>query len=92
LGGHKNKLHDGERIKPLMFGVCLAVSELEKLLPDMMALKSYEVENDRRKVWFVQQERSIAQRKILLRDLRVCKANGVESRIYLSNDDIKKIN
>ncbi len=75
-----------------MFGVCLAVSELEKLLPDMMALKSYEVENDRRKVWFVQQERSIAQRKILLRDLRVCKANGVESRIYLSNDDIKKIN
>jgi hypothetical protein len=90
LGGHKNKLHDGERIKPLMFGVCLAVSELEKLLPDMMALKSYEVGNDRRKVWFVPQE-SIAQRKILLHDLRVCKANGVESRIYLSNDDIKKI-
>jgi hypothetical protein len=37
-------------------------------------------------------ERNKAQRKILLRYLRVYKANGVKSRISLSNDDIKKIN
>jgi hypothetical protein len=35
------------------------------------------------------QERNIAQRKIPLHDLRVRKANGVESRISLSNDNIK---
>jgi hypothetical protein len=43
----RNKFNDGEKIKSLMFGVCLAVSELEKLLPDMVTLKSCEVENDR---------------------------------------------
>jgi hypothetical protein len=44
----KTNFNDGERIKPLMFGVFLAVNELEKLLPDMMALKSCEVENNQR--------------------------------------------
>jgi hypothetical protein len=38
------------------------------------------------------QERNIAQRKIPLHDLRIRKANGVESRISPSNDENKKIN
>jgi hypothetical protein len=88
----KTNFNDGEKIKTLMYGVCLEMSELEKLLPNMMALKHCEVKNDRRRIWFMPRERHIAQRKILLHDIRVCKANGDESRISLSNDDIEKIN
>jgi hypothetical protein len=72
--------------KPTKFGVCITVDELKKLLPDMMALKDCDEDNQWRRVWFKKSD------KKFLYDLNLRKFDGKETSISLTHKDIKKIN
>ncbi len=75
-----------EECKPTKFGVCITVDELKKLLPNMMALRDCNEDNQWRRVWFTKSD------KKFLYNLNLRKFDGMESSISLTHKDIKKIN
>jgi hypothetical protein len=74
-----------EACKPTKFGVCITFDELNKLLPNMMALKDCNEENYWRRVSFEKSD------KAFLYNLNVSKIDGKETSIALTFKDIQKI-
>ena len=62
------------------------MDELKKLLPNMMALRDCNEDNQWRRVWFTKSD------KKFLYNLNLRKFDGMESSTSLTHKDIKKIN
>ena len=85
----RTKVVDDNGIEiPTKKGVTLMPCELEELLPHMiMGKQSYEINGDRRRIWFAQNKD-----KPYLFNLKTLKLDGKENSIDLTMVEIRKIN